>query len=289
MQADDTVPTVHRPAFFQREGWLPFAPVRIGAGVLLLVAATLKAHQLATIVFPADGWLRIAQVTAEWLLSLWLLAGLFPLILWMAAVACFIVFSGVTTIKIIQLQTTCGCFGELRTDPRLMLGVDLLCLAIVAISRPGTWRRNVDSVRSATGLLVFGLCGAAAAGWAGYKLGAPIRASRAAPVLPELVPLPSGRVNVGAAVDVDAGQFKSGESRVVAITIRNAGMKDAEVRSIRAECDCTQVASLKRIPARGEATLWVNFSPRESGHYVVIVNCIGAEPTVVRLLAKVDK
>ncbi len=68
--------------------------VRIGLGVLLLTAAALKGHQLATEPVAETGlltsrWFLIGVVEFELFFGLWLLAGLYPKWTWRATLLCF--------------------------------------------------------------------------------------------------------------------------------------------------------------------------------------------------------
>ena len=112
--------------------------VRILLGLVLLTAAGLKGHQLAT--EPAVGtglldsrWFLIGVVEFELLFGLTLLAGIFPKSTWIAALACFACFAGVSAVKAVLGDASCGCFGRVPVNPWHTFGLDLT--AIVALLR----------------------------------------------------------------------------------------------------------------------------------------------------------
>ena len=92
---------------------------RMVLGLLLLVAAGLKAHQLATEPVPETSlltsrWFLIIWVETEIVLGLWFLTGLARRAAWGAALACFSVFSLVTLYKALSGDVSCGCFGRVE-------------------------------------------------------------------------------------------------------------------------------------------------------------------------------
>ncbi len=96
--------------------------VRIAVGLLLLTAAGLKAHQLATEPILGTGlldsrWLLMAAVEFELLLGLCLLANLRPKLTWAVALACFGVFACLSLYKALSGDDTWGCFGRVPVNP----------------------------------------------------------------------------------------------------------------------------------------------------------------------------
>ncbi|MBN2022776.1 MAG: hypothetical protein JW809_08260 [Pirellulales bacterium] len=96
--------------------------VRALLGLLLLAAAVLKAHQLATEPVLGAGlldsrWVLIATVEFELFFGLWLLAGLLPRLTWAAAIGCFVLFAGVSLHKALSGAASCGCFGRVEVNP----------------------------------------------------------------------------------------------------------------------------------------------------------------------------
>jgi len=114
--------------------------VRFGLGLLLLVAAGLKGHQLATGPVLGAGLLHsrellIGVVEFELLFGLWLLAGFYARWTWTAALACFVLLAGVSFCKALSGQASCGCFGKVSVNPWYTFGLD--CAVVTALVR---WR-----------------------------------------------------------------------------------------------------------------------------------------------------
>lgn len=137
--------------------------VRVAVGVLLLTAAGLKAHQLATEPILGTGlldsrWLLMATVEFELFFGLWLLVNIWPKPTWTAAVACFGLFAGVSLYKVLSGEASCGCFGQVQVIPWYTLMGDATAVALLAAFRPRV--ANTDNPVSlarlavhATGLL----------------------------------------------------------------------------------------------------------------------------------------
>lgn len=98
--------TIQHPGVWRSMRAAGYAPVRIALGVVLLLAAVLKAHQL---VFdpPLGGglfenrWFLAAIAELELFFGLWLLAGLYPHATRLVAMLCFAGFAGVSLAKIL--------------------------------------------------------------------------------------------------------------------------------------------------------------------------------------------
>jgi hypothetical protein len=117
-------------------------------GILLLVSAGLKGHELLTV--PAAGAdLRsnrrflIFQVELELALGIWLLSGVFKRAAWLAALGCFGVFCAVTLYKGLAGFGSCGCFGRVHVSPWVTLfAVDVPAVVLLGVFRPSMdWRR----------------------------------------------------------------------------------------------------------------------------------------------------
>lgn len=129
--------TVHRSAA-QRLRTIPSV-----VGLLLLIAAVLKAHELLT--EPALGtnfWasrvLLIAIVEFELALGLWLLAGLVPRLARCLCLGCFVAFLGTALYRAANGETSCGCFGTvIRVNPWYTAALDLAVVAALLSWRPG--------------------------------------------------------------------------------------------------------------------------------------------------------
>jgi hypothetical protein len=123
-----------------------FIPFALGA--LLLLAAGLKCHQLATepvaeMDLWTSRWFLIALSNYELLLGLWLLAGFWPRASRAVALISFAGFATIAFRKALIGEASCGCFGKIPVDPRYTLVLDVAAIfALVA------WRRAADASRS---------------------------------------------------------------------------------------------------------------------------------------------
>ncbi len=128
-------------ADFGRLSIRAYGAVRIVLGLILLAAAGLKGHQLATgPVAETDlftsRWFLIGVVESELLLGLWLLAGPYPRRTWQLAVLCFGGFACVSLYKAVSGEASCGCFGNVAVNPWYTLLLDLAAVAALLCWRP---------------------------------------------------------------------------------------------------------------------------------------------------------
>ncbi len=119
--------------------------VRIGLAAILLLAAGLKAHQLATLPVVGKGllasrWVLIAELECELLLGLWLLSGVFLKLSWLVATGSFAAFSVITYVKAARGDASCGCFGVVAVSPWITLVMDVGAVSALIILRRGFWR-----------------------------------------------------------------------------------------------------------------------------------------------------
>jgi uncharacterized membrane protein YphA (DoxX/SURF4 family) len=115
--------------------------MRLTVAAILLVAAGMKAHQLATMPSLGEGmlharWFNILTVQFELLFGIWLIFGLLPKLTWLATVGCFSVFTLVTLYKALSGEESCGCFGTVTVDPQITLVFDLTVLGMLLWLRP---------------------------------------------------------------------------------------------------------------------------------------------------------
>jgi hypothetical protein len=102
----------------------------------------LKTYELSTRpVVPVDfftqRWVLIQQVVFELVLGVWLLSGFWRKVAWWITTGCFAGFIGVTFYKGITGQSSCGCFGTVRVNPWITLGMDVGILIALLVFRPG--------------------------------------------------------------------------------------------------------------------------------------------------------
>ena len=80
--------------------------LRIGIALILLTAAVLKAHQLATVPSLGEGlfharWFNVLVVQFELFLGIWLIFGKLPKLTWLVTIGCFAVFASVSVQMIV--------------------------------------------------------------------------------------------------------------------------------------------------------------------------------------------
>lgn len=134
---------VRRPTLLESDRF-PLRPVVCRVlGTLLLVAAALKTHQLATEPVVGGGllesrWFLAAVVQFEILLGFWLISGVFPCVVWWVALLTFGAFTVVAAAKGIAGEPSCGCFGTVETSPWLTLTIDIAAvIALCGCAVPG--------------------------------------------------------------------------------------------------------------------------------------------------------
>jgi hypothetical protein len=134
--------------------------VRVLLGALLLAAAALKAHALATDTaqpMPLMTSLRaqVMVIEVEGLLGLWLLTGLYPGAARWVALTFFTTLAGVSLYLGLSGESSCGCLGRLKVNPWLTFAADLTAVVALAWWRVprGSERDSVRWVRGGAKIL----------------------------------------------------------------------------------------------------------------------------------------
>jgi hypothetical protein len=127
-----------------------FSQLRFVIAVILLIAAGLKAHQLATTPVPppvqesiftpllailSNRWLLMIVVEAEILFALILFSGVLLRLTWFISLICFVAFSIVSIMKGLSGESSCGCFGVVTLNPWITVLMDLIIVILLIIFR----------------------------------------------------------------------------------------------------------------------------------------------------------
>ena len=127
-----------------------FAQFRFVIAAILLLAAGLKAYQLATAPLPLvvqgsvftpllellnDRYFLMAVVVGEILFALVLIAGIWRQWTRLLSLLGFAAFTFVSMMKGLSGETSCGCFGTVTVNPWIAMGLDLVIVACLAIFR----------------------------------------------------------------------------------------------------------------------------------------------------------
>ena len=91
-------------------------------GLVLLVAGILKVYAAAAspdaLLSPsASLWISAVLAGCEMAFGCWMLAGTHPRATRRLAMACFLIFLGVSIMKALAGESTCGCFGPVPVNP----------------------------------------------------------------------------------------------------------------------------------------------------------------------------
>jgi hypothetical protein len=117
------------------------------AGLLLIVAAVLKARALAQA--PHQPIWTVLQAYAECVLGLWLLTGLWAGGARRIGLVTFALFAIVALAQWTRGAESCGCFGQVVVPPWIMLALDLTVVAGLALARPAARSSGVPRQRLA--------------------------------------------------------------------------------------------------------------------------------------------
>lgn len=147
---------------------------RLLVGLLLLVSASLKLHQLLTVSTVSADWLASPRV--QWLavgwesaLAFWLFSNWRANVARWVAVATFGVFAAVSLHEAVAGKRTCCCFGMVQATPWVVFGLDIAIAARLYLVRgitvryPLKVRYQRTMAITVTALSI--ICGVTAAAW----------------------------------------------------------------------------------------------------------------------------
>lgn len=126
-----------------------FTIIRILLGMLLLAAAGFKAYAVwidpnpVITIFSSPRW-QVAFIELETVLGLWLLAGVYPSVGWLAALEAFSLFGTSSLYLAIVGQPSCGCFGKVSVSPLYAFALDVMAVVALAYWRPS--RRSLPAL-----------------------------------------------------------------------------------------------------------------------------------------------
>jgi len=127
-----------------------FAQFRFVVAAILLLAAGLKAYQLATVPLPPvvqgsvftpllellnDRYFLMFVVVGEIFFALVFIAGIWLQWAWLLSLLGFLAFTLVSLMKGLSGESSCGCFGIVTVNPWITTGFDLIIVAFLAIFR----------------------------------------------------------------------------------------------------------------------------------------------------------
>ncbi|MCI0499173.1 MAG: hypothetical protein L0Y36_05785 [Planctomycetales bacterium] len=121
--------------------------IMILAGLLLMVAAVLKFHEMLSICVPSwqtnktGFWesyeFLLIQIPLEFALGVWMVSGLFRKAAWIAGTLAYLCFIFVTLTKAMLGAESCGCFGQIHVNPWITLfSIDIPFFLMLAIFWP---------------------------------------------------------------------------------------------------------------------------------------------------------
>ncbi|MDR1964117.1 MAG: hypothetical protein LBQ50_10095 [Planctomycetaceae bacterium] len=117
--------------------------MRFVVATILLIAAGLKAYQLATTPLLGEGllyarWFNNFVVEFELFFGIWLIFGLLPKLTWLASIGLFSIFAIVSFYKAISGEVSCGCFGAVTVNPWITMTFDTGVVVLLAFCRSVT-------------------------------------------------------------------------------------------------------------------------------------------------------
>ncbi len=125
----------------------PYDVVRLLVAAILLAAAALKAHQLATeptaeTSLMTSRWFLTAVVEFELALGMSFLTNALPQSTRVVGAMCFGAFAVVALTKALQGEASCGCFGTVRVHPWYTFDLDLVVLISLLLTQPRQRKAN---------------------------------------------------------------------------------------------------------------------------------------------------
>lgn len=126
-------------------GWFRFV-----VAAILLLAAGLKAYQIATAPLPPvvqgsiftplleplnNRYFLMVVVVGEILFAMILIAGVWRKWIWLLSLFCFSAFAVISLMKGLGGESSCGCFGTVTINPWITASFDLFVVALLSVFR----------------------------------------------------------------------------------------------------------------------------------------------------------
>ncbi len=188
-------------------------------GVTLVLAAVLKAHQLAVEPGGTNIWLSIALIEVESALGLALLFRVAPQLTRWATIGLFACFLGASGLNVLTGAQSCSCFGKIEVKPWIALLFDALALWALCAWRPITTDRHA---------------------WPLLLLVIPTGCIAVVPLLAWLGVNPSFPQVVVASPRVDLGTLLQGERCAFEVQLRNPHSHHVVIMYVDSSCPCLQ-------------------------------------------------
>jgi hypothetical protein len=230
--------------------------ISLAVGLLLLATAALKLYGSNVTPVPGISWLadpavQRAGVVWEIVLGLLLIHGGYPRVAWLASVATFATFAGISGYLTWIGQARCGCFGFVEASPWQALTLDLVVLVALAVGFP---RSRIVGPASLEGsgiarspvawriVLGSALLVGIVSGLAAWTYGSPQAA---------LARIRGDTVTISPRF-LDVGSGKSGASLEGKIEVRNWTNKPVRIIGGTSDCSCVVTRDLPCTIAPGE-------------------------------------
>lgn len=225
-------------------------------GLLLLVAAGLKLYGFRVALFAGHGWwtipwVQLAAVEWEIILGVWLLWGRHAVGAWLAALATFLTFAGVSGYLGWVGQATCGCFGAIEASPWHAFALDIAVILALAFARPNLRalpQHPRRALRAPASVAIASLAGAAGlfamlAGIGTWAFGSFDAA---------LAYLRGERISVRPGF-IDLGSGAPGQTMEASVELVNRTDKLVRIVGGTSDCSCVTTADLPIALPPGEA------------------------------------
>lgn len=133
-----------------KKQYFGFTQLRFFVVAILLIAAGMKAYQIATAPLPPavqgsiftpllelfnNRHLLMIVITSEILFAMILIAGVWRQWTWLLSILCFAAFTIVSLMKGLSGESSCGCFGTITVNPWATMVFDLIVVALLGVFR----------------------------------------------------------------------------------------------------------------------------------------------------------